>query len=92
MASDQQFSEIFRRVCDETGLIYDAGLIQELMEVLQNRLKEPLRPCYPRDLVNQITWTARYEGRKPKLDRDALIHAVEAYFLSGGQARNQPTS
>ncbi|HEX6804900.1 MAG TPA: hypothetical protein VF133_14570 [Terriglobales bacterium] len=92
MASEQQFSEIFRRVCDETGLVYDAGLIQELAEVLQNRLKEPLRPCYPRDLVNQITWTARYEGRKPKLDRDALIHAVEAYFLSGGQARNQPTS
>jgi hypothetical protein len=53
-------------------------------------LKEPLRPCYPRDLVNHITWTARYEGRKPKLDRDSLITAVEAYFLSGREASKKP--
>jgi hypothetical protein len=86
MASEQQFSEIFRRVCEGADLKYDAGLIQELMDVLQQRLQEPLRPCYPRDLVNQITWAARYEGRKPKLDRDSLIRAVEAYFLSGREA------
>jgi len=57
------------------------------MEVLQNRLKEPLRPCYPRDLVNQIIWAARYEGRNPRLDRDALARAVDAYFLSGRLGR-----
>jgi len=87
MASERQFSEIFRRVCDETGLLYDRDLIVELMDVLQNRLKEPLRPCYPRDLVNQIIWAARYEDRKPRLDRDSLIRAVESYFLSGHQAK-----
>jgi predicted ATPase with chaperone activity len=87
MASEQQFRDIFRGVCDNTGLVYDAGLIDELMNVLQNRLKEPLRPCYPRDLVNQIAWTARYENRKPKLDRESLIRAVEAYFLSAGQEK-----
>ena len=87
MASEQQFSEIFRRICDETGLVYDRGLIDELMAVLQNRLKEPLRPCYPRDLVNQIIWAARYEGWKPKLDRDSLVRAVERYFLSGRGAQ-----
>jgi len=83
LASEQQFSEIFRRICDETGLVYDRGLIEELMQVLQNRLKEPLRPCYPRDLVNQIIWAARYEGRKPRLEREALVRAVDSYFLSG---------
>ena len=90
MASEQQFSEIFRRICDETGLVYDRGLIDELMAVLQNRLKEPLRPCYPRDLVNQIIWAARYEGWKPKLDRDSLVRAVERYFLSGRGAKDGP--
>jgi len=88
MASERQFSDIFRRICDETGLVYDRGLIDELMEVLQKRLKEPLRPCYPRDLVNQIIWAARYEGWKPKLDRDSLIRAVERYFLSGRAAKD----
>jgi energy-coupling factor transporter ATP-binding protein EcfA2 len=83
MATEQQFAEIFRRVCHDNELAYDSMLIEELIAVLQSRLKEPLRPCYPRDLVNQISWTARYEGRKPQLDRESLIRAVEAYFLSG---------
>jgi hypothetical protein len=41
-----------------------------------------LRSCYPRDIVNQIRWAARYEGRKPHLDHAAVMRAVEAYFLS----------
>jgi|SRR5579864_970268 len=83
MATQQHFTEIFRRVCHDNELTYDAALVDELMDILKNQLKEPLRPCYPRDLVNQISWTARYEGRKPRLDRDSLIRAVNAYFLSG---------
>ena len=90
MASEEQFSEIFRRVCEDNGLVYDPKLIGELVQVLQERLNEPLRPCYPRDLVNQILWKARYEGRQPKLDRDSLILAVESYFLAGREAEKKP--
>ena len=86
VASEPQFREIFRRVCQETGLHYDAALIAELTTVLQTRLKEPLRPCYPRDLVKHICWAARYEGKKPVLNRDSLIRAVESYFLSGRES------
>lgn len=88
LASERQFSEIFRRVCEETGLVYDGALVGELMDVLENRLHEPLRPCYPRDLVNQIIWAARYEGSNPRLEREALVRAVEAYFLSGRAAKD----
>jgi len=44
-------------------------------------LKLELRGCYPRDLVNQICWSARYEGIKAEIDKPALMRAVEAYFL-----------
>lgn len=83
IASEEHFHEIFRRVCEDAGVHYDAVLVNELMDVLKNRLNEPLRPCYPRDLVNQICWAARYADQKPKLDRDSLIRAVEAYFVAG---------
>jgi hypothetical protein len=43
---------------------------------------EPLRPCYPRDLINQVRWAARYESESPRLDTDALQRAISAYFLS----------
>ena len=92
IASERQFSEIFRRFCHDTGLVYDAGLIDELMDPLQNRLKEPLRPCYPRDLVNQITWTARYEGREARLDRASLIRAVEAISFQGAKQNRRASA
>jgi hypothetical protein len=31
--------------------------------------------------MNQISWAAKYEGKRPILDRDAIGRAVEAYFL-----------
>jgi hypothetical protein len=81
-AAEDQFQEIFRRVCGEAGIEYNQGLVGELMDWLQNRLKEPLRQCYPRDLINQVCWMARYEGRSPQLDRVSLLRAVDSYFLA----------
>jgi hypothetical protein len=45
-------------------------------------LKQELRACQPRDLVNQVCWAAQYEGRDPILDRASLMAAVEVYFLT----------
>jgi hypothetical protein len=90
MATEQQFAEIFRRVCAGAGISYEAGLVQELISLLQKRFQEPLRPCYPRDLVNQIIWTAKYEQRKPKLDRESLLRAAEAYFISEDEGASKP--
>ena len=80
-SSDEQFREIFQHVCKDAELEYNAGLIDGLMDTLTNKLKEPLRNCYPRDLVNKICSAARYEGRKPELTQQALMRAVESYFL-----------
>jgi predicted ATPase with chaperone activity len=79
--SDEQFSEIFRRVAVEHGMEPDAATVSDLIDVIRVKLKQELRACYPRDIVNQICWAARYEDRKPHLDRDALLAATEAYFL-----------
>lgn len=80
-ASDEQFCEIFHRVADEQGLEVDGRVLYELIAYIRETLNQELRACYPRDLVNQICWKARYEGRKPKLDRDALMRAIKTYFL-----------
>lgn len=80
--SDEQFHEIFRRVCGDAGLQYDTGAIVELIGIIRDKLQEPLRACHPRDLVNQIRWAARFEKREPHLDRNALLAAVDSYFVS----------
>ncbi len=79
--SEEQFSEIFRRVTNERELEVDEDVLSELIVVIRDSLKEELRPCFPRDLVNQVCWKARYEGREPYLDRASVMQAVKTYFL-----------
>jgi hypothetical protein len=52
-----------------------------LITVIRRELKEPLRACHPQDLVNQICWKARYKEVVPCVDRDALLAAVNSYFV-----------
>ncbi|HTV05887.1 MAG TPA: hypothetical protein VME86_11015 [Acidobacteriaceae bacterium] len=80
--SDDQFYEIFQRNADDLGLDYDPQIIKNLAVYIRETLKEPLRPCYPRDILSQICWAAKYEGRSPVIDAETIAHAVEAYFLT----------
>jgi len=78
---DDHFREIFRRVASQYDLVPDDNLITDLIDFIHNTLKQELRSCYPRDLVNQMVWAARYEGTDLKLDRESLTKAVDAYFV-----------
>ena len=80
--SDDQFCEIFRRVAADNRVPYDESIPVELIQFIRVSLNLELRQCYPRDIVNQICWGARYEGRKPHIDRHTLKQAIDAYFLA----------
>ena len=88
----EQFHEMFRRVCEPSGICYEATLVDELIETIQGKYHEPLRACHPRDLVNQIRWAARYQGREPQLDRESLLTAADAYFLPEPGSTEQLTN
>jgi len=79
--TEEQFHEIFRRVCSGVGLQYDPEMVSQLIDLIRTRLKQPLRACYPRDIINQVCWAAKYEGKPPKFEAGCLMRAVEGYFL-----------
>jgi predicted ATPase with chaperone activity len=76
----EQFHEIFRRLCCEFNINYDGGVVDDLIDLLGSRFKQPLRPCYPLDIVRQICWDAQYGGRVPKLEDEAIARACHNYF------------
>jgi predicted ATPase with chaperone activity len=78
----EQFKEIFRRLCHKFELDYTDELVSYFIDLLEVRYHQPLRPCYPLDIVHQVTWSARYEGRKAILDRDSIDRACRNYFVS----------
>ncbi len=79
--SPEQFHEISRRVCQKLGLTYNAAVIDRLIDVLAKELKQPLRACYPRDVIHQICWAAAYQGKRPQLELEAVAQACRNYFL-----------
>jgi predicted ATPase with chaperone activity len=79
--TDEQFTEIFSRVASSRNLTVDHEVLKQLMAVIRESMKEPLRPCFARDIVNQVCWKASYEEKDPVLDYDSVMHAVKAYFL-----------
>jgi predicted ATPase with chaperone activity len=79
--SDDQFREIMRRVTRENGVDTDPSAVNYLINYIHGTLRQELRSCYPRDVVNQIVWSARYEGKKPYLDLASVNRAIAAYFL-----------
>jgi predicted ATPase with chaperone activity len=80
--SDAQFAEILRRVAQENDVEMDPSVPQDLIDFIRQVLKLELRQCYPRDIVNQILWASRYEGKIPILNHSTMAQAVEAYFLA----------
>jgi len=83
--SPEQFQEIFRRLCEQYGLPYERAMVDTLIAMLGNEWNQPLRACYPLDVVNQIRWSAQYAGKEPVLNRETLAQACHNYFLAPGQ-------
>ncbi len=79
--SPAEFHEIFRRVCVEFELVYDVVVVEELMMLIAG-MRQPLRPCYPRDIVQHICWAARYAGKPPHLDSGSVAQACRNYFVA----------
>jgi hypothetical protein len=78
--TDEQFHEISRRVCTQSGLVYDASVVDEFIKVL-SELRKPLRACYPRDIIQHICWKAKFEEKQPLLTLDAIREGCDRYFL-----------
>jgi len=75
-----QFKEVFQRVCQEYGMGCDPEVVDYLIELLEKEYRQPLRASYPRDLLNQIRWSAQYEGSSPQATRETVLEACRDYF------------
>jgi len=78
----EQFGEIFRRVCAQYKLEYDTSVADDLIRIISAEYSEPLRACYPRDIVQQILWKSQYLQKEPRMDRVAIAQACQNYFLT----------
>lgn len=79
---EDQYRNIFTRVCEERGVPFDQAAFETLVEEYHKVHRQPLLACYPRDIINQIADLARYRGEPARLTPDSLHWAWHNYFAS----------
>ncbi len=77
----EQFHKIFQNVCGEFKIQYDGTVVDHAIQMITDERHQSLRPCLPRDLVQQIVWMAKYLSTPPVLDDASLTQACENYFV-----------
>lgn len=75
-----EFEAIFRKICDNKGIVFDQKVFSFLMERYRNCGVQP-SACHPRDLVEHIVDHCRYYDQEPKLTEEMITDAWEGYFV-----------
>jgi hypothetical protein len=79
--SPEQYLEIFRRVCEEHNLAFEAEAIRDMMARYYVISARPLCACHPRDLVENLVDRARFMGQTPQLTSQELDYVCATYFV-----------
>lgn len=80
--SREQFHQIFMNECREMKLEYDPRVVDHVIHLVTEQSRQPLRACYPRDILHQIVWAAKYHGTDARLTRGAVEQACHNYFVA----------
>ena len=80
-----RYHEIWKQVCAEHGVEYDAATCQAVIDHLHRPADIPLLPCHPRDLIDMALDHVAYLGHGDELRFDALEWAWKNYFVAAGQ-------
>jgi hypothetical protein len=76
-----EFTAIWRQVCEASGLEYDEQLVVDLIEQHYMTEQRPMLPCHPRDLIGLALDLARYHGKGNVISARELDAAWRSYFV-----------
>ena len=76
-----QYEEIFKRMCARKQIDYKSEAMSQILAHYR-RKNLGLRSCHPRDILEQLTDTARFLGRPAQLTPDLIDMACDSYFVS----------
>ena len=77
----EQYEEIFKRTCARKNIEYRAEALSQVLAHYR-RKNLGLRSCHPRDILEQLTDTAKFLGRSATLSPELLDMACDSYFVT----------
>jgi SpoVK/Ycf46/Vps4 family AAA+-type ATPase len=78
---ENEFTQIWRQVCEARGLDFDQALLNTLFERHYRTEQRPMLPCHPRDLIGLARDLAVYNGKGDVIGSAELDAAWASYFV-----------
>jgi predicted ATPase with chaperone activity len=79
--SEEQFREIFRRMCNLRRIPYNQAVLDYLIQKHYVATGRPFRATHPRDLLDQLLDISHYRSQDPALSEALIDQACNAYFV-----------
>ena len=79
--TEAQYREIFKRLCDASGIPYVDQAVSYLLEKYYKPRAMALRACHPRDIIGLVKDTARYRQAPPALSKELIDQACKVFFV-----------
>ena len=79
--TEPQFREIFKRLCEASGIPYVDQAVTYLLEKYYKPRSMSLRACHPRDIISLVKDAARYRQIPPALSKELLDQACQVFFV-----------
>jgi predicted ATPase with chaperone activity len=76
------YRTIFKKVCNSRRIAFDDNAVKYLLQEYYIKRKQKVRANHPRDLIDQIMDIADYLGKEPRLTREFIDRAADAYFVN----------
>lgn len=79
--SEEQFTDIFKRVCASNDIPFDKKTYTYLLEEYYGKTGIAFNACHPRDIIDHIVVNSRYYHHKPELTKESIDAAWSSYFV-----------
>jgi predicted ATPase with chaperone activity len=76
-----EYRDIFKIFCEKNNITFDEQATRYLLQEHYVKKNRKLRGNHPRDIIEQILDISSYLGTEPRLSKEFLDQAVEAYFV-----------
>jgi predicted ATPase with chaperone activity len=76
------YEEIFRRNCEEVGVVYDPSAVRQIYRDFYQVMDIPPRASHPRDIMGHICDLAKFLEVTPRLAPELVEMACRSYFLN----------
>ncbi|HXG50531.1 MAG TPA: hypothetical protein VNN77_03880, partial [candidate division Zixibacteria bacterium] len=75
--NQEEFKEIFRRICESYGLEFSDDLMAHLLETFYQKHKIPFAGFHPKFIVEHVIAACNYLGAPPAITPELLADSLE---------------